>query len=605
MMRRLAFAVVAASAVFAGIAAEKKAADGTWDSRNGIANSLKAFKDNRAGYQYVFPVGDFSLAAKRFNHAKRMRENILKRFGGNPILRGYDIKDSWYSQYSPGGRFTSGHLLVLDLAYAIKPFDENPGKAEVELEVLLRQTKRFNPISCRILVYPADGKLVAEYKKGAVPELVKRAERIAAHYGIASVDLAKAEAAGIDQGKTIDDFMASLLENSVPASYGREKDPPKLNAAVNDNCRVISYDDGAVRKKGDWKFGNASPVKDFLHVLSCERAGCELEMEFRGTEVGISDVTSKDGVAWEWSVDGGKWNRVEPEDAGEGKVKVRHIPLACGLEYDDAQGTKQQKTDRHVIRLRTASAGRANFYGFLLNGSVADEGFSSRTSIEYLDKIYSGMKKIDYNPPKDRFANIPGTLKKLNEGPELRIVMLGDSIVNDTASSNYELLLMRRYPKCKVTKIRSVRGSTGCWYYAKENRVREWVLNHRPDLVIIGGVSNRDDADSVRSVVKQLKAEKPDIDIMLVTPVFGSKDNVYNRDWTYEIDPSKYLFRAQLRDIAKEEKCAFFDMTAEWKKYVNESGFDVGWFMRDPVHANARGSQILGRLLEIWFDDKK
>jgi lysophospholipase L1-like esterase len=123
--------------------------------------------------------------------------------------------------------------------------------------------------------------------------------------------------------------------------------------------------------------------------------------------------------------------------------------------------------------------------------------------------------------------------------------------------------------------------------------------------VIIGGVSNRDDADSVRSVVKQLKAEKPDIDIMLVTPVFGSKDNVYNRDWTYEIDPSKYLFRAQLRDIAKEEKCAFFDMTAEWKKYVNESGFDVGWFMRDPVHANVRGSQILGRLLEIWFDDKK
>jgi len=34
------------------------------------------------------------------------------------------------------------------------------------------------------------------------------------------------------------------------------------------------------------------------------------------------------------------------------------------------------------------------------------------------------------------------------------------------------------YPQCKVVKIRSVRGSTGCWWYKEEGRVDEWVLKH-------------------------------------------------------------------------------------------------------------------------------
>jgi hypothetical protein len=164
---------------------------------------------------------------------------------------------------------------------------------------------------------------------------------------------------------------------------------------------------------------------------------------------------------------------------------------------------------------------------------------------------------------------------------------------------------MRRYPACKITKITSVRGSTGCWYYARENRVREWVLNHQPDLVVIGGISNRDDAGSVQSVVQQLRAAKKDIEIMLVTPVFGSAKTPYNQAWTYAIDAEKYRFRADLRDIARTHGCAFFDMTAEWGRYVRASGYDVGWFMRDGVHANDRGKQILGRLLEIWFDVSK
>ena len=48
-------------------------------------------------------------------------------------------------------------------------------------------------------------------------------------------------------------------------------------------------------------------------------------------------------------------------------------------------------------------------------------------------------------------------------------------------------------------------------------------------------------------------------------------------------------------------RCAFFDMTGPWWTYIQESGKTYGWFMGDAVHANARGCQIIGRLLEIWF----
>jgi len=44
-------------------------------------------------------------------------------------------------------------------------------------------------------------------------------------------------------------------------------------------------------------------------------------------------------------------------------------------------------------------------------------------------------------------------------------------------------------------------------------------------------------------------------------------------------------------------------MTGPWWAYIQDSGKTYGWFMGDAVHANARGCQIIGRLLEIWFKD--
>ena len=168
---------------------------------------------------------------------------------------------------------------------------------------------------------------------------------------------------------------------------------------------------------------------------------------------------------------------------------MRPVSLAKGLD----------RKAEHELVLKVASPGTARMGGFLLNGSVAD-AFAGLSTLERIDAIYAAMDRIVYQPPAGRFANIPKTMSKLRDGGELRMVLLGDSIMGNTSASSFELLLLRDYPKCKIVKIASLRSSTGCKYYREDNRVQDYVLKHNPDLLVIGGISNGGDAEAVRSV---------------------------------------------------------------------------------------------------------
>ena len=255
-----------------------------------------------------------------------------------------------------------------------------------------------------------------------------------------------------------------------------------------------------------------------------------------------------------------------------------------------------------MFRLRVAGAGTARVGAFLVNGAVRDP-YAGKDLLARRDEMYRKMGEIRYTPPAGRFEYIPETIRRLREGGELNLVMLGDSIVNDTSGSAFEKLLMRDWPKCRIRKTTSVRGSTGCSWYREENRVDEWALRYNPDLLMIGGISHGDPR-TVRDVVRQVRAKSPKTEIMLLTPVFGVATCEWNRDWTPGIDDANTnSWRTIIRNIAREEKCAFFDMTGPLNGYIRDSGKVIGAYMRDPVHSNERGQILLGRLLERWFQD--
>ena len=235
---------------------------------------------------------------------------------------------------------------------------------------------------------------------------------------------------------------------------------------------------------------------------------------------------------------------------------------------------------------------------------AGDEGVIIRNNertLEQIQKAYAEIPPVQYSPPVERWEKLPKTRKLLTEGGTLRVVMLGDSIVNDTSRSCWNLLVERRHPKCQVEKITCVRGSTGCWWYKEPGRVQKYVLDHKPDLVVIGGISHRNDIESIRDVIRQIRAASQP-DILLMTGAFGSTDPRPDDQWQKISDPTRYSdYRRGLETLAGEVGAAFLDMETAWAGYMRDSGKDLASFKRDAIHANAQGEQILGHILANYL----
>ena len=594
--------------------------------RGGIPNSQYYFKNDKVGNQYLFFIGDSVLAGTGLKDAElRYSAQMVKGFkkyfsaAGMNETRHMQPGGSWFGLYrcsrgQPvfGEVICSGHLAILDFAAD----DRNADLAQVKtsLEGLVRQITLYRATHSRILIYTLTPEMFQAYKAGQTPEYIKVCEQIAEHYGVPSLNLAKFAAQKIIAGeisfeafsadginptdagaKIYADAVAKFTDALMTAYPIPEKPTPyTLPAPVfpetDDNGRIIAYEDPQVKRSGNWKPGQASPIGPFRHLLISDQAGAALTLKFKGSEIGIVDVADKDSADYEYAVDGAAFQKLVALKNVPGPT-MRPVSLAKGLD---------RKTEHELI-LKVASPGTARLGGFLLNGTVAD-AFAGMSTLQQIDAIYAAMDPIVYHPAKGRFANIPKTMAKLRDGGELRMVLLGDSIMGNTTSSAFELLMMRDYPKCKIVKIASLRSSTGCKYYKEENRVQDYVLKHSPDLLVIGGISNGGDAEAVRSVIKQVRAQKPDTEVLLLTPVFGAMRDEHLRTFTREIDTTTSNFRFNMQKVAAEEKCAFFDMTSPWWTYIQDSGKTYGWFMGDAVHGNARGCQIIGRLLEIWFN---
>ncbi len=222
-------------------------------------------------------------------------------------------------------------------------------------------------------------------------------------------------------------------------------------------------------------------------------------------------------------------------------------------------------------------------------------------SLKQIEKTYAGMSPVNFTPPPARWQQLPRTQKCLQNGPALRVVMLGDSIVTDTSHSAWDLLTQQRYPHCRIEKITSVRGSTGCWWYKENNRVQSLVLDFKPDLLIMGGISQHDDTDSIREVIRQVRAGGSTADVLLMTGAFGKVDPRDDKQWQEKIDPGSDEYRARLQKLAVETGSAFLDLSAAWGRYLRADSHELTWFKRDEIHSNERGEQILGRVLDRYL----
>ena len=234
----------------------------------------------------------------------------------------------------------------------------------------------------------------------------------------------------------------------------------------------------------------------------------------------------------------------------------------------------------------------------------AEEGYylfsSPCRSLAQIGQIQQAMPQGEFALPPTDWTCLHRTRRILTTGGELRVLALGDSIVNDTMRAGWLAKLQEAYPKAAIKGTVYVRGGGGCQHYLEENRVRKNILPRKPNLVLIGGISQKD-VVCIGEVIRQLRAGLPEVEILLFTGTFGTVDPRSAQALAAAPHSGSGAYGRALAKLAAEQHCAYLDMTTPWAQYIVSTRLHPHLFYRDVVHANEFGEQILGKiLLAFW-----
>jgi len=290
----------------------------------------------------------------------------------------------------------------------------------------------------------------------------------------------------------------------------------------------------------------------------------------------------------------------------EGKARIAD-------NYGVFQAVGKQRCERLIYSEAVATGAQPFFQS---NGQIYVKDFkleklTDDEAAQLADELIDGLPKLKFDPPKDILAKIPKTIEAMKTGKEWRVVMLGDSIINDTYNSAYPALLKRHFPKMNWKLFCSVRGSTGCWFYKDPEQFKLFVSDYKPDLLIVGGISQLYDLDSLRELIEKVKKEIG-CEILLMTGPMADdwrKIDYYAifdgiavpQPWEFKND----AFYKYYAPYAKTQELAFIDMHSIWNQYLGNSKAAWQYFHRDKVHANELGKQILARIIEQCFKTAK
>jgi len=242
-----------------------------------------------------------------------------------------------------------------------------------------------------------------------------------------------------------------------------------------------------------------------------------------------------------------------------------------------------------------------------------DVTVESASPLDFLRHIHGLFNtwgaSISLNSSSRTQERLPKTFESLRTGRPLKLVMLGDSIVNDTFSSAWMELLPLHYPQAQITVHPSVRGSTGMDWYAADtdengqpvDRLEEYVITHRPDLVLLGGISHKDNSEAYRTVIRKLRAKSPGLEILVSTGMSGSVDPRALQSWQFDVNPAGTGFRSRLCRLAEEEQVGFLDAQASWEKYIRDITLPYSTFKRDSVHMNQNGGYLAAEIMRNYF----
>ncbi|MCG8311334.1 MAG: SGNH/GDSL hydrolase family protein [Cytophagales bacterium] len=241
------------------------------------------------------------------------------------------------------------------------------------MEGIIRHARNNNPKVDIVSMYFVDPDKMKSYNVGEIPEVILNHEKVASHYKVSSINLAKEVTDRINAGEFtwendfkdlhpspfgqiiyynsikifLDSAWAAL---SISASKATKyASPDKLDAFCYDRGKLASIDNADIGSGWkiipDWTPGAGQNTrKGFVNVpmLVSDTPGSELQFDFKGKAVGIAVAAGPDTGAIEYSIDGGKFKSV---DLFTKWSKHLHLPWYYVLEAE-------LKHEKHSLKIR-------------------------------------------------------------------------------------------------------------------------------------------------------------------------------------------------------------------------------------------------------------
>ena len=246
--------------------------------------------------------------------------------------------------------------------------DATNGRTDEEqiraMEGIVRHARYENPATDIVIMHFVDPGKMKTYRKGEIPVVIQNHEKVAAHYEVPTINLAKEVTDRIDAGEFSwkDDF-----KNLHPSPFGQgiyansmiafleeawvkpiAEDDKIKSYALPEPIDVLNYDNGAltpisaVRFNGDWQINqNWTPTdgkgtrENYTNVpmLIGEGDG-KVSFNFVGNTVGIAVAAGPDAGIIEYRIDKGNWQKL---DLLTSWSRSLHLPwfftLGTGLEH--------------------------------------------------------------------------------------------------------------------------------------------------------------------------------------------------------------------------------------------------------------------------------
>ncbi len=374
-----------------------------FELRNGLSNCLTKFRSEKTGR--VAFLGGSITASDGWRNI--VCENLKRRFPDTQfdfVAAGIPSLGSTPGAY----RFqrdvlANGPVDLLFEEAAVN--DDTNGFSEIDqvrgMEGIVRQARLANPRMDIVLLHFADPGKLRDYEAGVTPSVIANHERVAEHYLIPSVNLAKEVAERIAAGefsweKDFRDLhpapfghelyaraMERLLEAAANATAkgflptARQLPPPLDPASyfygrLVEPAEVVASGQASLSAgwalENSWKpTDNAGTRAGFVHVpaLIAETPGATMKLKFSGVGIGVFVASGPDAGNLEFRVDDQAW---ETCDLFTQWSPALHLPWAKMLSACLEAGP-------HELELRIAedADGRSQGHAvriihFLVNG---------------------------------------------------------------------------------------------------------------------------------------------------------------------------------------------------------------------------------------------